>query len=142
MSVTRSPRPRFESPELQHRIMQLRQVDNVTNLLWLAWEYVCLGVVIGGAVSFAEFRAGWGLSWFWNIPVFMLAIVLVGGLQHRLAGLGHEASHYTFMKNRFLNDLVPDLFCMFPILTTVHFYRVFHMAHHQHTNDPSAIRTC
>ena len=40
------------------------------------------------------------------------------------------------MKNRFLNDLIPDLFCMFPILTTVHFYRVFHMAHHQYTNDP------
>jgi fatty acid desaturase len=53
-----------------------------------------------------------------------------------LAGLGHEASHYTFMKNRFLNDLIPDLFCMFPILTCVHFYRVFHMAHHQFTNDP------
>ena len=41
------------------------------------------------------------------------------------------------MKNRFLNDLVPDLFCMFPLLTTVHFYRLFHMAHHQFTNDPS-----
>ncbi len=137
MSVSRSSRPRFENPELQHRIMQLRQVDNVTNLLWLAWEYACLASVIGGAIGFAEFRAGWGLSWFWNVPVFLLAIILVGGLQHRLAGLGHEASHYTFMKHRFLNDLIPDLFCMFPILTTVHFYRVFHMAHHQYTNDPA-----
>jgi fatty acid desaturase len=26
---------------------------------------------------------------------------------------------------------------MFPLLTTVHFYRLFHMAHHQFTNDPS-----
>lgn len=116
--------------------MQLRQVDNVTNLFWLAWEYTCLAAVIGGAITFAEFRAGWGLSWFWNVPVFLVAIILIGGLQHRLAGLGHEASHYTFMKNRFLNDLIPDFFCMFPILTTVHFYRVFHMAHHQYTNDP------
>jgi fatty acid desaturase len=35
-----------------------------------------------------------------------------------------------------LNDLVPDLFCMFPLMTTIHFYRLFHMAHHQFTNDP------
>lgn len=116
--------------------MKLRRVDNYTNLLYLAREYACLAIVIGGAVVFGEYRAGWGLSWSWNIPVFSLAIVLVGGLQHRLAGLGHEASHYTFMKNRFLSDLIPDFLCMFPILTTVHFYRVFHMAHHQYTNDP------
>src|SRR5262249_24052129 len=26
---------------------------------------------------------------------------------------------------------------MFPILSTVHFYRIFHLAHHQYTNDPA-----
>ena len=136
MSVSSTQRPVFQNPELQQQIMRLRSVDNVTNLLYLAREYLCLAGVIGGAVMFAEFRGAAGLGWGWNIPVFLVAIALIGGLQHRLAGLGHEASHYTFMKNRFLNDLIPDLFCMFPILTTVHFYRVFHMAHHQYTNDP------
>ena len=85
---------------------------------------------------FAEYRQGLGLAWFWNVPVFVVAMILIGGIQHRLAGLGHEASHYCFMKNRFLNDLIPDVFCMFPLMTTVHFYRLFHMAHHQFTNDP------
>ncbi|WP_206107764.1 fatty acid desaturase family protein [Paludisphaera rhizosphaerae] len=136
MSVSESARPSFDDAVLQRRIMQLRSPDHVTNLLYLAREYVCLAVIIATAVVFAESRAGWGLSWWWNLPVFAAAIVLIGALQHRLAGLGHESSHYTFVKNRFLNDLIPDLFCMFPILTSVHFYRVFHMAHHQHTNDP------
>lgn len=136
MSAWSTRRPVFKDPELQRRIMRLRSVDNVTNLLYLGREYLCLAVTVGGAVAFAELRGGWGLAWLWNIPAFFVAITLIGGLQHRLAGLGHEASHYTFMKNRFLNDLIPDLFCMFPILTTVHFYRVFHMAHHQYTNDP------
>ena len=77
-----------------------------------------------------------GLSWYWNVPVFTVAIILIGGIQHRLAGLGHESSHYSFMKNRYLNDLIPDLFCMFPLMTTIHFYRLFHMGHHQFTNDP------
>ena len=40
------------------------------------------------------------------------------------------------MKNHYLNDLIPDLFCMFPLMTTIHFYRLFHMGHHQYTNDP------
>jgi fatty acid desaturase len=132
-----SDRPTFEDRELQREIMRLRQVDNSTNLFYLALEYFCLLAVIGGAVVFAEFRTGWGLSWWWNVPVFTAAIVLIGGLQHRLAGLGHESSHYSFMKNRYLNDLIPDVFCMFPLMTTIHFYRLFHFGHHQYTNDPA-----
>jgi fatty acid desaturase len=117
--------------------MRLRQVDNHTNLVCLTLEYLSLVVIVTGAVLFAEWREAGGLSWWWNLPVFVTAITLIGALQHRLAGLGHEASHYSFMKHRFLNDLIPDLLCMYPILTTVHFYRVFHMAHHQYTNDPA-----
>jgi fatty acid desaturase len=134
--MTRSRRPTFEDPSLQREIMQLRQVDNFTNLGYLAAEYLSLFLVIGGTVWFAQSRRSWGLAWSWNVPVFALAMVLIGAIQHRLAGLGHEASHYSFMKNRFLNDFLPDVFCMFPLMTTVHFYRLFHMAHHQFTNDP------
>ena len=134
--ASRIERPRFEDPDLQREIMHLRQVDNYTNLLYLALEFGSLSLVIAGTVLFAEYRASWGLPRLWNIPVFASAIVLIGAIQHRLAGLGHEASHYSFMKNKLLNDLIPDIFCMFPLMTTVHFYRLFHMAHHQYTNDP------
>jgi fatty acid desaturase len=130
-------RPSFEDPALHREIMRLRQVDNHTNVLYLILEYLSLAVVIGAAVAFAEYRQSWGFSWSWNVPVFVIAVVLIGGIQHRLAGLGHESSHYSFMKNRTLNDLIPDLFCMFPLMTTIHFYRLFHMGHHQFTNDPA-----
>jgi fatty acid desaturase len=135
--TSRIARPSFDDPTLHREIMQLRRVDNFTNLYYLLFEYACLATIVATAVVFAESRAAWGLGWWWNVPVFATAIVLIGAIQHRLAGLGHEASHYSFMKNRLLNDLVPDLFCMFPLMTTVHFYRLFHMAHHQFTNDPS-----
>jgi fatty acid desaturase len=134
--ISRIERPTFEDPSLQREIMHLRRVDNFTNLLYLALEYASLAVVITATVVFVEYRAAWGLARLWNVPVFAAAIVLVGAIQHRLAGLGHEASHYSFVKNRLLNDLIPDVFCMFPLMTTVHFYRLFHMAHHQFTNDP------
>jgi fatty acid desaturase len=129
-------RPTFEDATLQREIMDLREVDNVTNLAYLAREYLSLAAVVAATILFAQRRADWGLAWAWNIPVFAVAMVLIGGIQHRLAGLGHEASHYSFMKHRVLNDLVPDLLCMFPLITTVHFYRLFHLAHHQYTNDP------
>ena len=129
--------PGFNSPELRDELARLREVDNFTNLGYLAFEYLCLAAVIGGAVVFGEWRASWGIAWAWNVPVFMAAIVLVGGLMHRLAGLGHESSHYSLLRNKWANDLVGDVFCLFPILATVHFYRLFHMAHHQYTNDPA-----
>lgn len=136
VSTRSAERPAFNAPGLHDEIMRLRAVDNVTNLACLAREYLCLAAVVGGAVGFCEYRAGWGLSWWWNVPVFALAAVLVGALQHRLAGLGHEASHYTLLRNKFLNDLVGDVLCLFPVYATLHFYRVFHLAHHQYTNDP------
>lgn len=126
----------FGEPTLRREIMDLRQVDNLTNVGFIALEYLCLFCVLAGTIGFCEYRASWGLGWGWNIPVLGLAIVLIGALQHRLAGLGHEASHYSLLKHKFLNDLVGDVFCMLPILSTVHFYRVFHLAHHQFTNDP------
>jgi fatty acid desaturase len=129
-------RPGFGEPSLHREIMELRQVDNWTNLAFITFEYLCVLGVISAAVGFCELRAGWGIGWGWNVPVLGIGIVLVGALQHRLAGLGHEASHFSLLKNKFLNDLVGDVFCMLPILSTVHFYRVFHLAHHQFTNDP------
>jgi fatty acid desaturase len=136
MSILTEERGIHEGEELRRQIMAMRRVHPWRNLVCLAQEYISLAIVIGGAVYFSEVRATWGVSWWWNVPVYFVAMMLIGAIQHRLAGLGHEAAHYTFMKHRVLNDLIPDLFCMFPILTTVHFYRVFHMAHHQFTNDP------
>jgi fatty acid desaturase len=137
MSLTQgAARPKFNDVGLSEEIMRLRVVDHVTNLGFLAIEYVCLAVVIGATLWFRNWRSAQGHAWGWDVPVVALAVVLVGAIQHRLAGLGHESAHYTLLKNKLLNDFVGDIFCMFPILSTVHFYRLFHLAHHQYTNDP------
>jgi fatty acid desaturase len=133
----RELRARFNDPDLNSAIMQLRVVDQVTNLGFLAFEYTCLAGVIGATAWFRYWRSAAAHSWGWDIPVVALAVVLVGAIQHRLAGLGHESAHYTLLKSKLLNDLIGDIFCMFPILSTVHFYRLFHLAHHQYTNDPA-----
>ena len=67
---------------------------------------------------------------------YVIAVVLLGALQHRLAALGHEAAHGTLFRFRFWNDVTADAFCFFPILGTVHNYRRWHLAHHASPNDP------
>lgn len=123
-------------PRVKEKLQELRQTDNVSNLYYLIRTYAYLALVIGGTVAFYHLREGWGLAWAWNVPVTLLAIVLVGAGQHQLTGLAHEAAHHTLFKNRLANDFVSDWFCMFPLFGATQHYRLQHLAHHQFVNDP------
>jgi fatty acid desaturase len=92
--------------------------------------------VLGGAVAAFEAVRFGVLPWPWAVPVGLLAVVLVGAGQHQLTGLAHEGSHHILFRNRWLNDLASDWFCMFPIFGATHLYRLQHLAHHQFVNDP------
>src|SRR5437016_3682904 len=74
----------LNTPEMQRRVNALRPVDNLTNWLYLLREYAFLTSVIGLTLAFYQFRAGWGLAWQWNVPVALLAVLLIGAGQHRL----------------------------------------------------------
>jgi fatty acid desaturase len=125
----------LNSRELNALILPLRYLDNYTNLFYLLADYVTLISVLVGAAGFCHMRSGWGLSWAWNIPVVGLAVLLVGAVQHRFAGLAHEGAHYILLKNRFWNELVSDVLCMFPLFCTTAQYRLIHLGHHEYTND-------
>src|SRR5258706_6057780 len=105
----------FNSRQFLRRVNALRRLDNTTNWFYLAREYLYLGLVTGLALAFFLLRADWGYAWLWNIPVSLLAIVLIGAGQHRLTTLGHEASHYMLFRNRLLTELVSDFLCLFPV---------------------------
>src|SRR5947209_588665 len=130
------PARAFQGPALKEALQRLRRTDNVTNVYYLALTYAFLALVIGGTLWFYHARAAAGASWWWDVPITLLAVVLVGAGQHQLAALAHEASHHTLLRHRYLNDLVADWFCMFPLFSTTHHYRLQHLAHHQFVNDP------
>jgi fatty acid desaturase len=138
MSTTLVDRPQaaLSDPQFLRRVNTLRRTDNWRNWFYMVREYLFLGSVAGLAIAFFAYRADWGLHWFWNVPVAIIAITLIGAGQHRLTTLAHEASHYLLFHNRLLNELASDLLCMFPVWSTTHHYRLQHMAHHQFPNDP------
>lgn len=131
-----SVRERGQRAEHVAAIQALKERDNTTNFLHLAVVYVIMAVTIATTIwSFGAVSAA-GLGWWWNIPASLLAIIVMGGSQHQLAGAVHEASHFMLFKNRLLNELAGDWLAAFPIYTTSYQYRVQHLAHHQFVNDP------
>ncbi len=126
----------LKDPELKETLQRLRQTDNLTNFYYLLRTYLFFALVIGGTIAFYYSREAWGLPFWLNIPVTILAIILVGAGQHQLSGLAHEAVHHILFRNRYLNDLVSEWFCMFPLFSSTHHYRLQHLAHHQFVNDP------
>jgi fatty acid desaturase len=126
----------LNDPELKEHLQRLRVTDNVTNWYYVVRTYFYLALVIGGAVWFDQWRIAAGLGWWASVPVFALAIVLVGAGQHQLSGLAHEGVHHILFRTRYLNELVSDLLCLFPLYSSTHHYRLQHLAHHQFVNDP------
>jgi fatty acid desaturase len=138
MSVGLAPAPSrsLKDADLKEKLQELRQTDNLTNWYYVARIYLFFLLVLGGAIGFHLYReaAGWSLGW--DVPVWSLAVILIGAGQHQLSGLAHEAVHHILFRNRYLNDLVSDLLCLFPLFSSTHHYRLQHLAHHQFVNDP------
>lgn len=123
--------------QLREKLRSLRDVNGKRNLIYLLVDYLTIIAVFALGWGFLEIRSQWNLPTWSLIPVFALGVIVMGGVQHRLAAIAHEASHYTLLKNKVLNDLVGDWLCLFPLMSSVQLYRLNHMAHHQFVNDES-----
>lgn len=68
----------------------------------------------------------------WSHPVtWLLAIILLGGRQLGLAVLMHEAGHKTLFKTDYLNVLIGQWLCAYPVLGDVNAYGTSHRLHHR-----------
>ena len=122
--------------EFVSEINEMRRLDNWTNWRYLAVEYSYLAAVMGLGFLLSVLWVQAVISTWIFVPALLAVSVLIGIGQHRLVMLGHEASHFALFRNKALNELVSDWFCFYPIWVTTYNYRIQHMAHHQHTNDP------
>ncbi|MGR9556458.1 fatty acid desaturase family protein (plasmid) [Rhizobium leguminosarum] len=71
------------------------------------------------------------------LPIYLLAIFLIGGRQRALAGLLHQACHGTLMSNKKAGQIVGSLFGGYPVLQSYSGYRASHVyAHHGNLGHP------
>lgn len=122
--------------EVHHAIIPLMRADNRTNVAYLLREYVALVTVLclcGGAIR------AWSdgqLTTLLFTGLAIMGVTAVAILQHRLAGLAHDASHYVLFRNALANELASDLLCLFPLVAMTQSYRGAHLGHHRYVNDP------
>jgi fatty acid desaturase len=128
--------PFLRDPAFRQLLQNVRQTDNRTNWLYILRSWLFLAVVLAAAVAGLEWVMHSGVGWGWAVPIVIASAFLVGAGQHHLGVLGHEGSHRTLFRNRWLNELASDWLCMYPLFTTTYMYRLQHLAHHQFVNDP------
>ncbi|MEM7570952.1 MAG: fatty acid desaturase family protein [Pseudomonadota bacterium] len=82
-------------------------------------------VILGAAALALSIGAWWA---------YCIAVVVIAGRMHALAGLVHDFAHYHYLRDKRRSDLIGNIFAAWPLLITVQSYRNNHLAHHQNTN--------
>jgi fatty acid desaturase len=114
----RSPAGGFGAPDTGHR-GRLKGAHDLLGALALAWAW---GPIIAALALF---------GWRPGPLTFALAFVVVGGRQHALDILAHEAWHYTVFRRRWLNNVAGAWLCAFPNLSRFTGLRKKHFEHHR-----------
>jgi len=115
--------------DFQERLPDRPDPDKIRELSRLT-PHVALGAI---AVEWL------GIAWaiylceqYWHPLVYLVAVAFIGTRQHALLVIGHDASHYTLFKNRWLNDHAANLLLFWPTFTGVETFRYFHRDHHRY----------
>ncbi len=77
-----------------HDIRSLKMRDNWTNFGYIGLIYLIMAVTLIATLSSYAAVANAGLSWWWDLPTTVVAIVVIGASQHQLGGIIHEGTHY------------------------------------------------
>ncbi len=121
--------------DLEGESMDSRK-DNWFNLIPIAVTYLYVAGVVALALSFFWSRESWGISLWWDIPIGIIALLLIAPAQHRLWVLLEEAALGNLFRSRWWNDFAGDWLLAFPFSTSVHHVRMQIQSHHDFLNDP------
>lgn len=128
VETTAAPDPAILSrPDRVLAPADLRRLSERSDMQGLARISIHLLLIAGGAALVALTRGT-----LWVVP----AMLLQGWFLVALFAPVHESVHYTAFKSRRLNIVVAWIASV-PTLINSSFYRLFHYAHHRHTQDPA-----
>ena len=114
------------------QIAALRTRSNAWGL-WLvahAWGVIGLSMAL--------------VAWWPNPLTWLLAVMLIGSRQLGLLILMHDGAHGMLARTPWLNRVLSQGFCGWPVLADTDVYRRYHLRHHAHTmqdGDPDLVLT-
>jgi fatty acid desaturase len=74
--------------------------------------------------------------WWLAVPIYPIAVFLIGTRQHAMGILAHEGVHYLVHRNKRWNDWLANYLASYAITYPVQGYRTFHLAHHRFLDTP------
>ncbi len=102
------------------QVRELSRIDPVRGLFAILEEWLA---IVAAALLCEQVGSPW---------LYPLAVLFIGGRQHALIVLGHDAVHFRLLRSRFLNDWVADLLLWWPVCGTNALFRRHHAAHHKY----------
>lgn len=106
----------------KEQLKELYQLKNYRFVLAVIYEWL----IVAASIAICQL--------YFNPLTYLLALLVIGARMHAMAILMHEASHYRFIRNRSLSDLISNLTLSFPLSFSVQDYRRTHNPHHQFLN--------
>ncbi len=116
--ASRRGAPRLLSKE---EIVTLSRIDNRIHPLICAVEASLIAVSV------------WVCETFWSLPVYVLAVFVIGSRIQAFGATVHDAVHYRVFTNRRLNDIFGEIAAL-PLTLAMAGYRATHYAHHRELN--------
>ncbi len=103
-------------------VRRLSEINNIKATWSIIRQWIIIAIVVGLAL--------WTKHW----AVWVIAAIVCATRQHALAVIMHDATHYRLFTNRWVNEIISDLFCAFPVGLSTQLYRKQHLEHHRYTN--------
>lgn len=101
-------------------LRELSQIDGRKSVVAITSEWLA----IFGTIALCHY--------FWHPLLYAIIILFIGGRQHALAVLQHDAAHFRLLPHKKWNDLVAEVFLAWPILLSNQYFREYHFLHHRH----------
>lgn len=111
--------------DLSHSTFSIRKLSerNIVRLLF--------AFAIDWSVIVGLFALGYQIH---NPLCWILVWFLLGTRQHAIGVLGHEGTHLRAHKTQWINDLVCNVLCFWPMGFDIKGFRRFHLEHHRNPN--------
>ncbi|MGB7441847.1 MAG: fatty acid desaturase [Coleofasciculaceae cyanobacterium] len=125
------PYERYEfSREIRSKLAPCFQIDNWHCFLQVGEDWLAIALACGCSIW-----AWQNLAFFLALPIYLIAVTIIGARQRGLRVNNHQATHKALAKNKVLNYIMGSFLSGYLALESFSGYNASHSAHHRYTGD-------